>query len=140
MTSLQSPPGIASVAAGMGIHLLRLATNSGPAAALNCSARHARGNILFCVDADVVVTPETVSRVAEVFAAHPDLAVVFGSYDARPRAAGVVSYGQIIQVCSFSKGYALLYVLAKLRLEGWRMTVGLDPQRTGHDQPLLIHA
>jgi hypothetical protein len=26
-------------------------------------------------------------------------------------------YSTIIQVCSFSKGYALLYVLAKLRIE-----------------------
>lgn len=82
---------IAAVAAGMGIHFLRLATNSGPAAARNYGARHARGKILFFVDADVVVTPEAVSRVAEVFAAHPDLAAVFGSYDARPRAEGVVS-------------------------------------------------
>jgi GT2 family glycosyltransferase len=82
---------IASVAARMGVHLLRLATNSGPAAARNYGARHARGDILFFVDADVVVTPEAVSRVAEVFEAHPDLAAIFGSYDARPRAEGLVS-------------------------------------------------
>jgi GT2 family glycosyltransferase len=75
----------------MGAHLLRLATNAGPAAARNYGARHARGGILFFVDADVLVMPEAVRHVAEVFEAHPDLAAVFGSYDARPRAAGVVS-------------------------------------------------
>jgi hypothetical protein len=75
----------------MGAHLLRLATNAGPAAARNYGARHARGGILFFVDADVVVMPEAVRHVAEVFEAHPDLVAVFGSYDARPRAKGVVS-------------------------------------------------
>lgn len=95
---------IASVAARLGVRVLRLATNSGPAAARNYGTRHARDDILFFVDADVVITPAAVSRVAEVFAAHPDLAALFGYYDAWTRAEGVVSYGQIIQICSFSRG------------------------------------
>jgi Glycosyl transferase family 2 len=79
------------VAAQMGVRLLRLARNSGPAAARNHGARHARGDNLFFVDADVVIGPGAVLRVAQMFDEHPDIAAVFGSYDAYPRAKGVVS-------------------------------------------------
>ena len=58
---------IASVA-GLGIRLLRLANNSGPGAARNYGARHALGEVLFFVDADVVVGPATIKRVARLFA------------------------------------------------------------------------
>jgi GT2 family glycosyltransferase len=75
----------------MGVRLLRLAQNWGASRARNHGARHARGDILFFVDADVVVAAGAVVRVAQTFAEHPDLAAVFGSYDAEPRAAGVVS-------------------------------------------------
>jgi len=80
-----------SVAARMGVRVLRLPRNSGPAAARNYGARHARGGILFFVDADVVVAPGAVSRVVRVLEEHPDVAAVFGSYDAFPRAGDVVS-------------------------------------------------
>ncbi len=43
------------------------------------------------VDADVVIAPGVVSRVLQVLEEHPDVAAVFGSYDNRPRAKGVVS-------------------------------------------------
>ena len=74
-----------------GARVLQLAQNSGPAAARNYGARYAQGDILFFVDADVVITPAAVDRVLLVFAEHPEVAAVFGSYDAQPRAAGVVS-------------------------------------------------
>lgn len=81
----------ASVAARLGVRVLRLSKNSGPGAARNYGARHAQGDILFFVDADVIVAPEAVRRVATVFEEQPHFAAVFGSYDARPRAKGVVS-------------------------------------------------
>lgn len=79
------------VATQMGVRALRLEKNSGPAAARNYGARHAHGEILFFVDADVVVTPLAVARILTTFDAQPDVAAVFGSYDAQPRAKGVVS-------------------------------------------------
>ena len=80
-----------AVAARMGARVLRLAKNSGPAAARNYGARHATGEVLFFIDADVVVAPGAVSHVINVFEERADIAAVFGSYDAQPQAAGVVS-------------------------------------------------
>jgi GT2 family glycosyltransferase len=80
-----------AVAAAMGVRVLRLTNNSGPGAARNYGARHARGDVLLFVDADVVVAPDVVGRVAEVLDKHADVAAVFGSYDNRPPAKGVVS-------------------------------------------------
>ena len=79
------------VARKMEVQFLRMPQNSGPAAARNYGARQAQGEILFFVDADVVVEPETVNHIIKFFAEHPDVAAVFGSYDALPRAGGIVS-------------------------------------------------
>jgi glycosyltransferase involved in cell wall biosynthesis len=81
----------ASVAREMGVGVLQLEKNSGPAAARNYGAKHARGLILFFVDADVIIAPQALGRVEGVFREQPDLAAVFGSYDARPRAKGTIS-------------------------------------------------
>ena len=71
--------------------VLRLADNAGPAAARNHGARHARGEILFFVDADVIVAPGAVQHVTRVLSGDPTIAAVFGSYDASPRSQSVVS-------------------------------------------------
>jgi hypothetical protein len=80
-----------AIAAQLGTRVLQLANNSGPAAARNYGAHHAQGDILCFVDADVVIAPGVVSCIDALFSAHPDLAAVFGSYDARPRAKGIIS-------------------------------------------------
>lgn len=81
----------AAVAAGLGVTVVRLARNCGPGGARNVGGHAARGDIVFFVDADVVVAPDAIERVMRTFEAEPDLAAVFGSYDSRPRAPGVVS-------------------------------------------------
>jgi GT2 family glycosyltransferase len=80
-----------SIASQMGVRVLELVQNSGPAAARNHGAHHAQGDILFFVDADVVVAKDATAKVLRHFDQQPELAALFGSYDARPPAKGLVS-------------------------------------------------
>ncbi len=66
------------------VRLHRLEVNSGPAIARNRGAELARGPILFFLDADVEVRPDTVRRVAEIFRNDPGLSALIGSYDNDP--------------------------------------------------------
>jgi GT2 family glycosyltransferase len=65
--------------------------NGGQAAARNAGVHATTADVLLFVDADVVVAPDVVARVRSAFATRPNLAALFGSYDDRPRAGGVVS-------------------------------------------------
>jgi hypothetical protein len=64
---------------------------AGPAAARNLGAQQATGDVLVFVDADVAVHADAFERIRRAFAADPGLVAVFGSYDDRPEAPGVVS-------------------------------------------------
>lgn len=57
---------------------------SGPAAARNHGSAIATGEILFFVDADVVIRPHSIARVRLAFQEQPRLAALFGSYDDEP--------------------------------------------------------
>jgi glycosyltransferase involved in cell wall biosynthesis len=74
-----------------GALLLNTGLRQGPAAARNLAARSARGEILLFVDADVELHPDAIKRIRTRFCADPTLAALFGSYDDRPAAPGVVS-------------------------------------------------
>lgn len=74
-----------------GARVLLLPEPRGPAVARNLGARQATGDILFFVDADVVVSPETVGQVIAVFDREPDVAALFGSYDDTPAAGNFLS-------------------------------------------------
>ena len=71
--------------------VLHTGQRSGPAAARNHAATQARSEVLLFVDADVELHPDAVQRVRRHFGADPSLQALFGSYDDRPAAAGVVS-------------------------------------------------
>lgn len=81
----------ASYAHARRISVLRLDERSGPAAARNLGAQAARAPILLFIDADVMVQPATVARVAAHFQSRPELAALFGSYDDNPAATNFVS-------------------------------------------------
>jgi len=63
----------------------------GPAAARNSGATRAAGDVLVFVDADVLPHKDAFTRIRAAFAADPELAAVFGSYDDSPEAPDAVS-------------------------------------------------
>lgn len=80
-----------SVAAANGAtKVLRLPRRSGPAVARNAGAVVAGGEILFFVDADVLIHPESLQR-ATSHIRDGGWQAVFGSYDTSPTYPGLVS-------------------------------------------------
>ena len=68
----------------VGMRVIRLPETSGPARARNVGAEAARSEILFFVDADVVINPDAVERVRAAFRDEPGVAAFIGSYDEQP--------------------------------------------------------
>jgi len=58
----------------------------GPAQARNIAIEKSRGELLFFLDADVVIRPDTISKAARAFNEDRSLSAAFGSYDDRPPA------------------------------------------------------
>jgi GT2 family glycosyltransferase len=81
----------AAVATAAGVRLLRLERNGGVGPARNRGVRVTSGDVIVFVDADVVVAPGSVAGLVRELATRPEIAAVFGSYDATPRAPGFVS-------------------------------------------------
>ncbi len=79
------------VAEFFGARVIRHDAPRGPAAARNTGASHATAPIVFFLDADVAVHPETLPRALARFDADPTLSALFGSYDDAPSSPGVVS-------------------------------------------------
>jgi GT2 family glycosyltransferase len=74
-----------------GAKVLRLADTGGPARARNRGAAIAQGNILFFVDADVTLQPDTLANIQSIFEQQPDLTALIGSYDDAPGASNFLS-------------------------------------------------
>jgi GT2 family glycosyltransferase len=86
-----SPPPAPEWLIRTGMAPLATGIRSGPAAARNLAARAARAEVLVFVDADVELHQDALGRVRSHFRADRHLDAVFGSYDDRPVAPGVVS-------------------------------------------------
>lgn len=71
------------IAHSMGIPVIQTSKRGGPAAARNLGAEKATGEILFFVDADVVIHKGSISLLQEILQ-EEQLAAVFGSYDDEP--------------------------------------------------------
>lgn len=82
----QSPDATAEVARRLGARVLSTPANGGPGVARNLAARHAIGDVLWFVDSDVIVWPDGARKLTAHFA-DPEIAAVFGSYDAAPAGA-----------------------------------------------------
>jgi glycosyltransferase involved in cell wall biosynthesis len=64
--------------------VLSLTESHGPAFARNHGAATASGEILFFIDADIVVYPDTLAKVEAAFSTHPEIDALIGSYDDDP--------------------------------------------------------
>lgn len=73
------------------IRILELDTSRGPAYARNYGALHAKANILFFLDSDVQIKPDTISRVLDHFSSDDASEAVIGSYDDQPKHQSLVS-------------------------------------------------
>lgn len=83
--------GVWRLANGERVRLVKNDVARGPSFARNRGAREASGDVLFFVDADVVVAPDAVARVRAAFAQEPDLTALIGSYDDDPGDPGFLS-------------------------------------------------
>jgi glycosyltransferase involved in cell wall biosynthesis len=70
----------AEIAATFPCQVVRLARNTGAAAARNRGAALARGANLFFLDADIVSPVDAVERIIRIFESRPEVSAVFGSY------------------------------------------------------------
>lgn len=73
------------------VRLFSTAERSGPAVARNLGAQEASGDVLFFIDADVLVRSDTVSQIRAAFADDPALDALIGSYDDKPESGDFLS-------------------------------------------------
>jgi len=73
----------AEIAESYGATVVRRDSQGGPAAARNQGAGVAQGDILLFLDSDVMVKPDTLGKIVQVFQ-NPAVSAVFGSYDDDP--------------------------------------------------------
>jgi len=71
--------------------IFQLETPCGPAKARNLGAKKATGDFIFFTDSDVMVYPETIEKVIQIFQNYTDIAAVIGSYDDQPSAPNFFS-------------------------------------------------
>ena len=87
-----STDGSAAIATAAGARVIvGQPARSGPAHARNQGAAEARGELLFFVDADVMIRPGTIGHAVATMQAHPELAACFGSYDDTPSETNFLS-------------------------------------------------
>lgn len=80
-----------AIAKELGATVLSTEGRCGPARARNIGAKAASGDVLFFVDSDVCVYPETLSSIDLEFTRDPQVDAIMGSYDRWPSAQNFMS-------------------------------------------------
>ena len=83
----------------MGATVLRTEINGGPAKARNLGAQSAKGDILFFIDSDVCVHPDTLSLIQDALEADASLDAVIGAYDDAPDCRGFFAQYRNLMHC-----------------------------------------
>ena len=81
----------ADVAKQFGARVIRMEQNAGPGSARNRAVELAHGELVFFIDADVGVHPDTLGAVVQAFEEDPGIDALFGSYDESPAAPNLLS-------------------------------------------------
>jgi glycosyltransferase involved in cell wall biosynthesis len=106
----------------------------GPACARNRGAEAAQGDVLFFVDADVVIHPDSLRKVAETMAQRPDVDAVFGSYDEAPGDGDFVSqyknlFHHFVHQKGQEEGFTFWSGCGAVRREAFLAVGGFDARR-----------
>ncbi|MDP3090826.1 MAG: glycosyltransferase family 2 protein [Nitrospira sp.] len=83
--------GSSQYAEAAGVTLYRFPQPGGPGRARNLGASKATSDLLFFIDADVTVPEKAIEQVRDIFARHPEIAAMIGSYDDQPGEANFLS-------------------------------------------------
>lgn len=94
-----STDGSARIAEEFGCRVITSCARRGPAYARNLGAIAASGDVLFFLDADICVHPDTLKRVRESFRAEPGLDALMGSYDDEPEHQDFLSQYRNLMHC-----------------------------------------
>src|SRR5574341_1218107 len=89
----------ASVALESGAKVLSTGGPGGPARARNLGAKFAEGDLLFFLDSDVCVHPDTLARIQSAFDEDPKLDALMGSYDDSPESPDFLSQYKNLMHC-----------------------------------------
>ena len=123
----------AAYAASLGARVVRGPSPEGPAGARNRGVETSRGDVVFFLDADVVIHEDAVARVRQTLA-DPELVAVFGAYDDRPTDPGFFSRFKNLQhhaVHTRSAGEATTFWTGcgAVRREAFRAVGGFDAEQ-----------
>ena len=73
------------------VKIIKISKPHGPAYARNRGSEVASGEILFFIDSDVEIYPDSLSIINENFTRHPEIDAVIGSYDDDPQESSFIS-------------------------------------------------
>ncbi|MEY2544652.1 MAG: hypothetical protein QOE81_2113, partial [Verrucomicrobiota bacterium] len=123
----------------MGVRVVKLPDRSGPGRARNLGAEASECDILFFVDADVIIPPDSIERIRAIFETEKDLAALIGSYDEEPSEANFHSqYKNLFHHYVHQRGRAEASTFwgacGAIRREVFLKSGGFDPS---YDRPSI---
>lgn len=123
----------AELARKVGAKVLVQSAAQGPAAARNRGALEAKGDIVFFLDSDVGVPPETMGKIRELFDREKNLAAVIGSYDNSPEDPNFLSqyknlFHHFIHQNSMEEASTFWGACGAVRREIFFEVCGFDPR------------
>ena len=127
------------IAEQMGARVVKLPARSGPGQARNIGAEASKCDILFFIDADVIIPPDSIGRIRSIFETEKDLAALIGSYDEEPAEANFHSqfknlFHHFVHQRGSTEASTFWGACGAIRREVFLKTGGFDPR---YDRPCI---